>query len=112
MRSYKCSIGFRSGELAGQRKMSNPVRLWKEVKGDWNLKIRLSSLLNQYGGYGPRLVTEGVRVQIPSKTWLYLLRERSRSFTCNGFPSRKKQQRTSSCYMLGSLSVNVYILLL
>ncbi|GFX55293.1 hypothetical protein TNCV_3968471 [Trichonephila clavipes] len=30
----------------------------------------------QYGSYDPRLVTEWVR--IPSKTWLYLLRERSR----------------------------------
>ncbi|GFS87115.1 uncharacterized protein TNCV_1130281 [Trichonephila clavipes] len=35
---------------------------------------------SQYGGYDPRLVTEWVRVRIPSKTWLYLLRERSRSF--------------------------------
>ncbi|GFX91164.1 hypothetical protein TNCV_1245791 [Trichonephila clavipes] len=43
---------------------------------------------NQYGGYDPRLVTE--RVGIPRKTWLYLLRERSRSFTCNGFPSQKE----------------------
>ncbi|GFU43326.1 hypothetical protein TNCV_3768661 [Trichonephila clavipes] len=29
---------------------------------------------SQYGGYDPRLVTEWVR--IPSKTWLYLLREK------------------------------------
>ncbi|GFU00843.1 hypothetical protein TNCV_4819761 [Trichonephila clavipes] len=26
---------------------------------------------SQYGGYDPRLVTEWVRVRIPSKTWLY-----------------------------------------
>ncbi|GFV64705.1 hypothetical protein TNCV_1636581 [Trichonephila clavipes] len=51
-------------------------------------------MMCQYGGYVPRLVTEWVRVRIPSKTWLYLLRERSRSFTCNGFPSRKEKQRT------------------
>ncbi|GFV54373.1 hypothetical protein TNCV_3482121 [Trichonephila clavipes] len=42
---------------------------------------------SQYGGYDPRLVTELVRVRTPSKTWLYLLRERSRSFAGNGFPS-------------------------
>ncbi|GFY28583.1 hypothetical protein TNCV_4150141 [Trichonephila clavipes] len=45
---------------------------------------------SQYGGYDPRLVTEWVRARIPSKAWLYLLRERSRSFACNGFPSRKE----------------------
>ncbi|GFT00685.1 hypothetical protein TNCV_3113951 [Trichonephila clavipes] len=45
---------------------------------------------SHYGGYDPRLVTEWVRVQIPSKTESYLLREGSRSFACNGFPSRKK----------------------
>ncbi|GFV46924.1 transposable element Tc3 transposase [Trichonephila clavipes] len=28
---------------------------------------------SQYGGYDPRLVTEWVRVRIPSKAWLYLL---------------------------------------
>ncbi|GFU17104.1 hypothetical protein TNCV_1853631 [Trichonephila clavipes] len=45
----------------------------------------------QYGGYDdPRLVTKCVRVRIPSKKWLYLLRERSRSFASNGFPSRKE----------------------
>ncbi|GFV90277.1 hypothetical protein TNCV_4379921 [Trichonephila clavipes] len=34
----------------------------------------------QYGGYVLRFVTEWVRVRILSETWLYLLRERSRSF--------------------------------
>ncbi|GFW74800.1 uncharacterized protein TNCV_5137791 [Trichonephila clavipes] len=57
---------------------------------------------NQYGGYDPQFVTEWVRLRIPIKTWLYLLRERSLSCSSNGFPSRKEKQRISSCYMLGS----------
>ncbi|GFW12514.1 hypothetical protein TNCV_817661 [Trichonephila clavipes] len=34
----------------------------------------------QYGGYDPRLVTEWVRVRIPSKAWLHLLREKKSDF--------------------------------
>ncbi|GFW33847.1 hypothetical protein TNCV_3589321 [Trichonephila clavipes] len=52
------------------------------------VSLNVSLTLSQYDGYDPWLVTEWVR--IPSKTWLYLLRERSRSLACNGFPSRKE----------------------
>ncbi|GFY25052.1 hypothetical protein TNCV_2692431 [Trichonephila clavipes] len=48
----------------------------------------VSKVSSQYGGCDPRLVTEWVR--IPSKTWLNLLRESSRSFTSNGFPYQKE----------------------
>ncbi|GFV77570.1 hypothetical protein TNCV_1070991 [Trichonephila clavipes] len=62
-----------------------PCRAAMHVKSVENSNVLSPS---QYGGYDPWLVTEWIR--IPCKTWLYLLRERSRSFTCNGFPSRKE----------------------
>ncbi|GFU44836.1 hypothetical protein TNCV_4543701 [Trichonephila clavipes] len=47
---------------------------------------------SQYCGYDPRLVTEWVLVRIPSKAWLcFFFGKRSRTFTCNGFPSRKER---------------------
>ncbi|GFW67555.1 hypothetical protein TNCV_3392261 [Trichonephila clavipes] len=35
---------------------------------------------SQYGGYDPWLVTEWVRVRIPSKAWLCLLQEKKSDF--------------------------------
>ncbi|GFS51489.1 hypothetical protein TNCV_549391 [Trichonephila clavipes] len=49
----------------------------------------------------PRLVTEWVR--IPIKTWLYLLRERSQSFACNGFPSR--MERSTPFLLYGGIII-------
>ncbi|GFX87387.1 hypothetical protein TNCV_3369561 [Trichonephila clavipes] len=50
---------------------------------------------SQYGGYEPRHVTERVHVQIPSKAWLYLIREKS-GFRLYWIPVSDEKQRTPS----------------
>ncbi|GFT49449.1 hypothetical protein TNCV_3366511 [Trichonephila clavipes] len=65
--------------------LTTTPRQWEDVQLSTDLTcidaLHGGSLMSpSHGGYDPWLVTEWVRVRIPSKTWLYLLREGSRSF--------------------------------
>ncbi|GFX73637.1 hypothetical protein TNCV_1264061 [Trichonephila clavipes] len=55
----------------------------------YNVLTLESTSHSQYGGYDLRLVAEWVRVRLPSKTWLYLLREKSRSLRLKWIPVSK-----------------------
>ncbi|GFU66112.1 uncharacterized protein TNCV_2857851 [Trichonephila clavipes] len=71
-----------------------------------------SLLPSQYGGYDPRLVTEWDRVRTRVRHGCIFFGKRSRTFACNGFPSRM-ESRTSLLLHPGIISfvINVYILL-